>query len=441
MKVSKLGIRKWLSFIIAGFIGQIAWAIENNYLNLYVFDCTHNYSFIPVMVALSAAAATITTLLMGALSDRVGKRKIFVAGGYIIWGISIILFAFLDPNSAVTFVANAAMLSGALIVMMDCIMTFFGSTANDAAFNAFVTDNTDETNRGKVESVLSILPLIAMILVVLLQGMLVKKVSENQNDWSLFFYVFGGLTTLAGIACLFLLPKDVKAPNKEEPYLKNIIYGFRPSVVKKNPLLYIVLIAFMIFSIAIQIYMPYFMVYIQKVMEFDLVLSAGSILGTACIITVAVGVFMDKIGKERLIYISLIATIIGAIILFIFNKKTDLAPDIIGGIILMSGFLLATAVFNAKIRDYTPENEVGLFQGVRMIFAVLLPMVSGPYIGQAVSYINGVYYVDDFNQTSIQPNSYIFLFTALGMLFVFIPLFILFKKEKAAKEGNKKLDD
>ena len=31
---TKLGIRKWLSFIIAGFVGQLAWAIENNYFNL-----------------------------------------------------------------------------------------------------------------------------------------------------------------------------------------------------------------------------------------------------------------------------------------------------------------------------------------------------------------------------------------------------------------------
>ena len=428
MKVTKLGIRKWLSFIIAGFIGQLAWAIENNYLNVYVFDCTKNYSFIPIMVALSAAAATITTLFMGALSDRLGKRKLFISAGYIIWGVSIIAFAFLDPNSKVTFVANAAMLSGALIVVMDCVMTFFGSTANDAAFNAFVTDNTDESNRGKVESVLSILPLIAMIAVVLLQGMLVRKVTDTQNDWSLFFYVFGGLTSVVGIACLFLLPKDVKGPNKDEPYMKNLIYGFRPSVVKKNPNLYLVLLSFMIFSIGIQVYMPYFMVYIQKVLGFDLVASAGPILGSACVITVVIGVFMDRIGKHKVIFGALGATMLGAMLLFFFQ---DYVGVVIGGIILMSGFLLATAVFGAKIRDYTPENEVGLFQGVRMIFAVLIPMVTGPYIGQGASYINGTIYVDDFGQQSIQPNQYIFLFTTIVMVLVFIPLLILIKREKS----------
>lgn len=62
---NRLGIRKWVSFILAGFVGQLAWAIENNYLNLYVFFCTKEYSFIPVMTALSAVTATVVTLFMG----------------------------------------------------------------------------------------------------------------------------------------------------------------------------------------------------------------------------------------------------------------------------------------------------------------------------------------------------------------------------------------
>ena len=86
---NKIGLRRWLMFILAGFVGQLAWAIENNYFNVYVFDCTSEYGFIPVMTACSAAAATLTTLLMGAVSDRLGKRKLLISTGYILWGISI----------------------------------------------------------------------------------------------------------------------------------------------------------------------------------------------------------------------------------------------------------------------------------------------------------------------------------------------------------------
>ena len=436
MNVTKLGWRKWLSFIVAGFIGQLAWAIENNYLNVYVYDCTGDAKFITYMTVFSAVAATVTTLFMGALSDRLGKRKMFVSLGYIIWGISIIMFAFLDPSKPYNFVAHSALLSGTMIVIMDCVMTFFGSTANDAAFNAFVTDTTDTTNRGKVESVLSILPLVAMIAVVLLQGMLVgeKKPGVEHLDWLWFFVAFGGITTLSGIVCCFLLPKDNVKPNKDEAYLKNIIHGFRPSVIKSRPKLYLALLALMTFSIGIQIFMPYFMVYVNSILGFDLVSTAGPILGVACVLTVLFGFFMDKIGKYKLAFAAIIAAIIGGILLFVFQQQIGV---IIGGIILMTGYLLATAVLGAKIRDYTPENETGLFQGVRMVFIVMIPMVTGPFIGRGVSYINGTMAPNDYGEMAILPNQYIFLFAAIFILFTIIPLIFLMKKDKADETTSK----
>ena len=434
MNVTKLGIRKWLSFIVAGLIGQLAWAIENNYLNVYVFDCTKDAGFITYMTVFSAIAATITTLFIGALSDRIGKRKLFISCGYIIWGISIVLFAFLDPRKEYSFVAHSAMLAGVFIVILDCVMTFFGSTANDAAFNAFVTDNTDTTNRGKVESVLSILPLVAMIAVVLLQGMLVgeKKNPSDELNWLWFFVTFGGITTLSGVVLIFLLPKDVKGPNKEEPYFKNIIHGFRPSVIKSRPELYLALTAFMVFSIGIQVFMPYFMVYVNSICGFDLVSTAGPILGIACVLTVIFGFFMDKIGKYKLVYGALAASVIGGIILF--AVQINQVGVIIGGIILMTGYLVSTAVLGAKIRDYTPENETGLFQGVRMVFIVMIPMVTGPFIGQGVSNIEGNYALNEYNQYSVLPNHYIFLFAVIIIALAVIPLIFLMRKEKQNKD-------
>ena len=423
MENAKLGWRKWLSFLVAGLIGQLAWAIENNYLNVFVFDCTGDSIYITLMTVFSAIAATVTTLFMGALSDRLGKRKLFISCGYIIWGFSIIMFAFLDPHQSYNIVAHSALMSGTMIVIMDCIMTFFGSTANDAAFNAFVTDNTETSNRGKVESVLSVLPLIAMIAVVLLQGMLVGE----SKDWLWFFVVFGGITSLSGVACLFLLPKDVKAPNKEEPYFKNIVHGFRPSVIKSRPKLYFALTAFMVFSIGIQIFMPYFMVYIQRVLGFDLVSAAGPILGVACVLTVVFGFFMDKIGKYKLVFGALAATVIGGLLLFFLKAYIGV---VIGGIILMTGYLVATAVLGAKIRDYTPEKETGLFQGVRMVFVVMIPMVTGPFIGRGVSRINGTYAPNEYGEMSVLPNQFIFLFAAIVMLLVVVPLLFLIKKER-----------
>ena len=114
----------------------------------FLYELAEKYSWFNVsdisnMVAASAVAATLTTVFMGALSDRVGKRKLFICGGYILWGISIVSFALIRIDIIEAWfpmAVSAASVGVSLVIIMDCIMTFFGSTANDAAFNAWVTD-------------------------------------------------------------------------------------------------------------------------------------------------------------------------------------------------------------------------------------------------------------------------------------------------------------
>ena len=443
---NKLGLKKWLSFILAGFVGQLAWAIENNYFNVYVFDCTHNYDFITWMVIASAATATITTLLMGAVSDRLGKRKALISFGYILWGISILLFAFLNPSSSFNIVANNIFLAGTMIVIMDCVMTFFGSTANDAAFNAMVTDNTNDNNRARVESVLSVLPLLALIAVIVVAGFFVDVEAGQEKHWEVFFYIFGGITLLVGIISLFIIPKDIIIPNKTENYWSNVVYGFRPKVIKNNPILYITLIAFMVFNIGLQVFMPYFILYVQNVLGIvgdSFTISLGIVLLGASAITVVFGLFMDRIGKNKIMIPALAVGAIGGIIIFFIPAAQGIGTNIgliIGGIVLMTGYLVSTAVLGAKVRDYTPEKEVGLFQGIRMLFTVLIPMIIGPLIGRGLCYIGGEPYQNEFEQWVYPPNKWLFFVTGVIFALAVIPVIIMIRKERKIKENNETIE-
>ena len=158
---SKISSRVWAVLILVGLSGQFAWTLENMYFNVYLYNTiSTDPGYIAAMVAASAVAATVTTLLMGALSDRAGKRKAFISVGYILWGLSTAAFGFITKESAGKLfpAASVAAAAATLVVVMDCVMTFFGSTANDAAFNAYVTDCVPGDKRGKAESVLAILP-------------------------------------------------------------------------------------------------------------------------------------------------------------------------------------------------------------------------------------------------------------------------------------------
>ena len=159
----------WAALIIFSLTGQIAWVVENMYFNVFIYKMFRaSAADIALMVTASAVAATLTTVLMGALSDRIGKRKIFMCGGYLAWGISIVSFALIRADvisSLFGAVSSAASVGITLVIIMDCVMTFFGSTANDAAYNAWLTDSTDPGNRGAAEGINSMMPLISILAV------------------------------------------------------------------------------------------------------------------------------------------------------------------------------------------------------------------------------------------------------------------------------------
>lgn len=426
--MAKLTKRVWTSFLLLGLIGQLAWTIENMYFNVFLYNTiSTDPNNIAIIVAASAVIATLTTLLMGALSDKLGRRKVFISAGYILWGLSTMAFGFISvENIAAWFPAvNAIATAATILIVMDCIMTFFGSTANDAAFNAYITDVTGKDNRGKVESVLAILPLISMLIIF---GAFDPM--TQQGRWKEFFTIFGTMVLVTGIISIAFL-QDKKIEKKSNPYFKNLIYGFKPSVIRENPLLYLSLCAFCLFSVAVQIFFPYLIIYLQNYLKMDAyALVLGVVLIIASIVSVIGGNFIDRVGKTKFVIPAAAVMMAGLIGMFFSRSMIEV---IVAGTVMMSGYMLVTACLSATIRDYTPVDKVGHFQGIRMIFAVLLPMIFGPFIGAAVIKKSNITYID-LGVVKNVPTPSIFLAAALVLLIVAIPIFIL--KRRQSHENN-----
>lgn len=416
MKIAK---RVWASLILVGLVGQFAWTIENMYFNVYLYNTiSTDPDAIATMVAASAAAATLTTLFVGALSDRLAKRKLFICGGYILWGLATLSFGFISVESAKSLfpAANAVAVAAAMVIGMDCLMTVFGSTANDAAFNAYITDVTDEKNRGRAESVLATLPLLSMLLIFgAFDGM------TREGRWREFFLIFGLTVTLTGVLSIFLV-KEPALVKKDEPYFQNIVYGFRPSVVRENRLLYAALAAFGIFSVAVQVYMPYLIIYMQNYLKIEsYAIILGIVLIASSLVSVLSGGLLDRLGRLRCVLPALGVMCAGLVFMYLVRSFILVT---IAGCVMMSGFMLVTAILSATVRDHTPAGKVGMFQGIRMIFAVLLPMVIGPFIGSAVIKGGGETYVD-LGVVKNVPTPGIFLAAALVLTLTAIPVIIL----------------
>ena len=433
--MKKKGTAKFLSaLIIFSLTGQIAWVVENMYFNVFIYKMFGaSPADISNMVMASAVAATLTTLIMGALSDKLGKRKVFMAGGYILWGISILSFAFIRKDT-VGLIFPAAAVSAVcvtLVIVMDCVMTFFGSTANDACFNAWLTDSTTHESRGAAEGINAMMPLVAILAVF---GGFMGFDLDKSGSWTAIFLIIGIAVTLIGVLGFFLIDEPHKKADGTDHYFANIIYGFRPSVMKQNPLLYLLLIAFALFGISIQIFMPYLILYYTEGLQMEgyvLIMAPAIIL--ASVFTVIWGRVHDKVGF-RISILPALGLLCAGYILLCFFRSTALV--FIGSLLMMCGYLAGSAVFGAVIRDHTPEGRAGMFQGLRIAGQVLIPGIVGPAIGAWVLRDAETVIGDDGTESFI-PNQNIFLaaLVAALVLGLFLALLLYIMKKKTAKEA------
>ena len=421
----KLGGKFWTAMLIFGLIGQIAWVVENMYLNVFLYKMFNaSAADISLMVGASSVAATLTTILVGALSDKIGKRKLLMCLGYIVWGISILGFAFIKVETLTPIagsVAAAASLGVNLVIVLDCVMTFFGSAANDAAYNAWITDKGDEGDRGKIEGFNSMMPLVAILFVF---GGFMGFNLDLPESWTMIFYIIGGVVLAIGILGIFIIEEKADLKPSKEKYWESVLYSFRPNVVKENKLLYVVLGAFAVFGISIQTYMPYLILYYEKglgMANYVLIMAPAIIL--AAVITALYGKVYDMTGFKTSVMPTVGMLMAGYVILF-FGRNT--VPVFIGSLLMMSGYLTGMAVFGAKIRDHIPEKKAGQFQGVRIIGQVLIPGIIGPAIGAWVLR-DAEMILNNDGTYSFLPNENIFLAAFLVAAALCITLALIFR--------------
>ncbi len=441
---TQFGKNNWIILILFGLVGQLAWSVENMYFNLFVYDTVaKDLEAITLMVQLSGVMATVATLIAGALSDRVGDRRRFISIGYAIWGVTVALFGYLSPELTAKLFGlgldKAVAVTLVLVIVGDCVMTLFGSTANDACFNAWVTDNTRPSFRGTVEGVLAVLPLIAMLIVAGGFGILV----EALGGYSTVFLILGIVISLCGIVGIFII-KDSDTLEKNGT-LKDIFYGFKPSVIKSNKSLYIALLIVLVYGIACQIFMPYLIIYMKtylgfSVVEYSVVFGVAIVFGA--VINVLLGRFSDKKDKRQLLYVASGIMALGLFAMYLAKGMSHVANLIlfgIAGFVMITGYIFVSALTGAIVRDNTPKESTGKLQGVRMVFSVLIPMIVGPMIGNGINKAMNVRLENagaDAMTTEYIPAPEIFLAGALTSCLLILFVWLLTRQGEVATDNE-----
>lgn len=416
--------RTWFVMLALALTGQIAWAVENSWFNTFVFDTiTPDPRPVAWMVAVSAITATLTTLFMGTLSDRTrsrwGRRRPFILIGYILWGLSTVLF----PTVAYIKATNIAIV---MVVVADAMMTFFGSTANDAAFSAWTTDIATTETRGRVEGVLNLSVFLAQIVAMVAAGMLIDSLG-----YFTFFYTLGGIVILVGLVAGSLL-QDVQFPAEREAPKKTFLSEFSElfdiNTLKANRKLFIILLFIMLSSIGMQVSLPYLIIYLENYIgvtksEFSII--GGAVMLGSAIFAIPFGLLADKWNKRNMIFFATIVSSLGGILLSLVKSLPMLS---LTGL-LWQAFSVAMGIASvAWLKDLLPEQNRGKFLGIRMIFWIAIPMVIGPWIGSTLIQNFGIPTTLN-GQEGFVPVPIIFQVGSIISLFALIPLFFINDKK------------
>ena len=426
-KAQRTGFRVWLLVWGLGLAGQICWNMENQWFNTFVYaKIGKDPSIITGMLICSAAATTFATFFFGTWADRTGRRRSFIAWGYILWGVFTIAFGLTQFISRELYLLMAAS-----VVLADTVMSFFGSMGNDAGFNTWTNDIMTDRNRGQIGAALATQPVLGTILGTVVGGLLV---GEN-DDYMRLFVVMGVFVIVFGVISLFALnKKDDVAPSVRGSFWRQFlsVFNFRKFFALKelvwvNVGVAVFFIGFNVYFAYIGNYLIYYLGYTADMMG---VIEAVPLV-LAMLTAIPIGVLINKNKHPVIALASIAVNIAGLLILFpvkaenvdprqIFHPVLWLGIFVVG--VGYVGILQTTKVWTKQLY---PADAKGQFEGIWILFFVLIPMIGGSLIGQAVVKTGGETFVNaESGLTEYVPNGSVFIVGAAVILLSVIPFLL-----------------
>ena len=424
--------KHWLALFVMSFAGELAWGVQTQIFNLFLFnEISPRPITVSLMVATGAVVATVTAIFMGAFSDQKGRRKPFILAGYILWGITVILF----PSTQLIAIVWLAVTA---VILLNALMSFFRATAYEASYHAYLTDITNLENRGTAQGMASLGLYIAMVVTFGGLGLI------EETGYQVFFLIVGGLVIIMGTIGGLVVEDSGVPVDHEVGVFKRVRKTFHRDFLRQQKNFFYILLAMGLFMMSFNVFFQFVLIYLQHFLQIPvsyveiLVLVAITIGGI--VFSIPAGILSDKIGRKK---VAVASILIESIFLILFA----LAPQFAGALPLFgSSALINVTVWSgffaifwlggqtswlvasyAWSKDWYPEEKRAEFSGYTTIFQIGVGGGLGAMLGGVIASIFGIPGMID-GKAGIIPTPAIFIFAGILVLFTLIPVW--FAEEK-----------
>lgn len=433
---ARMGFRFWALVWGLGLTGQLCWNIENQWFNTFVYaKIAKDSTIVTVMVITSAIVTTFSTFFFGTLSDRQGSRRKFISIGYILWGVFTIAFGLTELISSGTIGAGVklGLLAAVLVILADNVMSFFGSMGNDSGYNAWTNDMTTDKNRGQIGAALATQPVIGTIVGTVAGGMLIG----SDDNYQRLFWAMGLFVIAMGVLSLIAL-RDAPGlkPHREASFGRQFLKVFNfKNFFRQNELVLVCLtttlffIPFNIYFVHMGNWMIYYMGFSPDTM--------GLIQGAGLIAAMAIAIpAVRLINRNKTPYVgaaAIVINIIGLWALYLFVKPGTVdtvsvfsAPNavlLLAVFVVGAGYILLMQSMTMWVKQLYPAESRGQFEGIRVMFFTLIPMIIGTIIGNVIIKSGPGTFINEHGIPENIPTESMYMWAAVIVLLAFIPLY------------------
>jgi len=414
------------------FAGELAWGVQTQIFNLFLFnEISPRPITVSLMVATGAVVATLTAIFMGAFSDQKGRRRPFILAGYILWGITVILF----PSTQLITIVWLAVTA---VILLNAFMSFARATAYEASYHAYLTDITNLENRGTAQGMASLGLYIAMVVTFGGLGLI------EETGYQIFFLIVGALVIVMGTIGGLIVEDSGVPVDHEIGVFKRVRTTFHRDFLRQQKNFFYILLAMGLFMMSFNVFFQFVLIYLQHFLQIPvsyveiLVLVAITIGGI--VFSIPAGILSDNIGRKK---VAVASILIESVFLILFA----LAPQFAGALPLFgSSALINVTVWSgffaifwlggqtswlvasyAWSKDWYPEEKRAEFSGYTTIFQIGVGGGLGAMLGGIVASIFGNPGIVD-GKPGIIPTPAIFIFAGILVLFTLIPVW--FAEEK-----------